>query len=320
MARRNRLSAAAYLEGILAGDRTVLSQAITLVESTHAEDRPLAEELVENCLPHTGKAFRVGISGPPGVGKSTFVEALGLAELERGRQLAVLAIDPSSQRSHGSILGDKTRMERLTQHPNAFVRPSPAGWALGGVNHHTRETLLLCEAAGFDRIWIETVGVGQSETQVKQLTDCFVLLAQPNAGDDLQGIKRGVMELADLIAVNKADGDHLPAARRTLMQLEQALSLLHTHERTQQVGLFLCSALTGEGIGPIADWLDQTWQQMHASGALLALRQTQWQQWFRVSLMQQLEQWAQSRNYALQTGFPPRAARQYLEQQGLRLD
>jgi len=298
----------------------VLSQAITLVESIHAEDRPLAEELVELCLPHTGKAFRVGISGPPGVGKSTFVEALGLEELNRGRHLAVLAIDPSSQRSHGSILGDKTRMERLTQHPNAFVRPSPAGWALGGVNHHTRETLLLCEAAGFDRVWIETVGVGQSETQVKQLTDCFVLLAQPNAGDDLQGIKRGVMELADLVVVNKADGDHLPAARRTLMQLEQALSLLHTPEGTFTVGLFLCSALTGAGIEPIANWLDQTWQHMQSNGTQHTLRQKQWQQWFQDSLLQQLEQWALKRTYDAQTGFPPRAAREYLEQQGLRLD
>src|SRR5665213_2661915 len=197
---------------VLEGDRRALARAITLVESTKMDDQKQSEELLGSLLPRTGGAVRIGISGAPGVGKSTFIEASGLHLTGQGKKVAVFAVDPSSRRGGGSILGDKTRMEKLSRDPNAYIRPSPAGTTLGGVARRTRECLLLAEAAGFDVVIVETVGVGQSETAVADMTDLFVLLASPGGGDDLQGIKRGVMELADLLIVTKADGDLLPAA------------------------------------------------------------------------------------------------------------
>ena len=211
---------------ILHGDRRALARAITLAESTRHDHRQQAESLLADLLPHTGGSIRVGISGPPGVGKSTFIESLGMMLIAQGHTVAVLAVDPSSRRSGGSILGDKTRMETLGREPSAFIRPSPAGVTLGGVARHTREVVLLCEAAGFDVVIVETVGVGQSETAVSKLTDCFVLLVNPGGGDDLQGIKRGIMELADLVIVTKADGALLGPARITAADYGAALHLM----------------------------------------------------------------------------------------------
>ncbi len=239
----------AYVERILQGDRVALGKAITLVESTRPEHRQKAEAILENCLPHTGNSFRVGITGPPGVGKSSFIEAFGgMLTREQGRRLAVLAIDPTSQVSQGSILGDKTRMEQLSTDPNAFIRPSPAGKTLGGVTNCTHETMLLCEAAGFDTILIETVGVGQSETAVADLVDFLLLLLLPGAGDELQGIKRGIVEMADLIAINKADGERLELARAARQDYGQALHLFPAKESGWQPKAVTCSALTRAGL------------------------------------------------------------------------
>ena len=219
--RRRTPSVSEYVEGILQGNRVVLSQAITLIESTKVEHQNTAQQIIEQCLPHAGKSVRIGITGTPGVGKSTFIEAFGtqITDLsqenrEGGHRVAVLAIDPSSQMSRGSILGDKTRMFHLSTNEKAFIRPSPAGDSLGGVARKTRESIVLCEAAGFDVIIVETVGVGQSETAVHSMTDFFLLLLLPGAGDELQGIKRGIVEMADLVAVNKADGEREKSARQ----------------------------------------------------------------------------------------------------------
>ncbi len=246
MARR-RLSTDALEAGVLAGDRGLLARAITLVESTRAADAAQANDLMERLLPHTGGAWRVGISGVPGVGKSTLLDALGMFLLEQGRRPAVLAVDPSSALSGGSILGDKTRMERLASDPRAFIRPSPAAQTLGGVARRSHETLLLCEAAGFDVVLVETVGVGQSETLVADLVDTFVLLLLPGAGDELQGIKRGIVELADVLAVNKCDADR-SKAKRAALEYRAALHYLRprTPGWTPTVGLL--SGETGEGL------------------------------------------------------------------------
>ena len=218
-------------EGIRSGDRRALAKGITLVESTRADHREAAARLLELIMPYTGNSIRLGISGVPGVGKSTFIESFGNHVISQGHRLAVLAVDPTSALSGGSILGDKTRMETLARHPDAYIRPSPAGQTLGGVTRRTRETLLLCEAAGFDVIIVETVGVGQSETAVAQMTDMFLLLLLPGGGDELQGIKRGIMELADLILVNKADGDQQAAANRTVADYRMAVHFLHPRSR-----------------------------------------------------------------------------------------
>jgi LAO/AO transport system kinase len=247
----------ALAEAVAGGDRRALAQAITLVESTRPEDRPAADALLEKLLPRTGKSIRIGISGAPGVGKSTFIQAFGLHVLEQGHRLAVLAVDPSSRIGGGSILGDKTRMADLATDQRAFIRPSPAGITLGGVARRSREALLLCEAAGHDVVLVETVGVGQSETAVADMTDMFVLLLQPGGGDELQGIKRGIVELADLLLVNKADGEMLEAAGRTAAEYQHALRLLRPATSGWQPEVMRCSALTGAGI-------PEAWQKVGA--------------------------------------------------------
>jgi LAO/AO transport system kinase len=257
--RRPTPSVSAYVEGILRGDRVVLSQAITLVESTRREHQLLAQAIIEACLPHAAaqKTVRIGITGTPGVGKSTFIEAFGTYITENGEntegahQVAVLAVDPSSQLSRGSILGDKTRMLHLSANPKAFIRPSPAGDSLGGVARKTRETIVLCEAAGFDTIIVETVGVGQSETAVHSMTDFFLLLLLPGAGDDLQGIKRGIVEMAHLVAVNKADGEREKLARQAQVFYKNALHLLPMSDSQWTPQVLTCSALSKRGIADI---------------------------------------------------------------------
>lgn len=250
------LTAETVSAGVLARDRAMLSRAITLTESTLASHRELAQTVLQRLLPRTGKAIRLGISGVPGVGKSTFIEALGTRIIELGHRVAVLAIDPSSQRSGGSILGDKTRMASLSMNQAAYIRPSPTGGHLGGVTRVTRESLLLCEAAGFDVILVETVGVGQSETVVAEMVDCYLVLMLPGAGDELQGIKKGVLELADIIAVNKSDGNSLNDAKHAKASYQRALSILQPTGSWQPKAL-TCSAITGEG-------LDELWQLVRA--------------------------------------------------------
>ncbi|MDD6778477.1 MAG: methylmalonyl Co-A mutase-associated GTPase MeaB [Bacteroidales bacterium] len=223
--RRRQLTASEYVDGILKGNITVLGQAVTLVESTNPDHYALAQEVIEKCLPHAGRSVRIGITGVPGAGKSTSIDAFGLHVLKDGGKLAVLAIDPSSERSNGSILGDKTRMEKLSVHPDAFIRPSPSAGSLGGVARKTRETIVLCEAAGFDKIFVETVVVGQSETAVHSMVDFFLLIQLAGTGDELQGIKRGIMEMADGIVINKADGDNIDRARLAQAQFRNALHL-----------------------------------------------------------------------------------------------
>ena len=240
-------------EQLAAGDRRALARAITLVESTRTDHRGEAEALLAEVLPYTGNAVRVGISGAPGAGKSTFIEVFGVHIVDAGNRVAVLAVDPSSARTGGSILGDKTRMEQLVRSPRAFVRPSPTAGALGGVARRTREAMLLCEAAGFDVILVETVGVGQSEVDVAAMVDLFLVLVSPGGGDELQGLKRGIMELADLVVVNKADGDLLATARATASDYAAALHLIRPRTRSWAPRVLTCSALTGAGVGEVWD-------------------------------------------------------------------
>lgn len=261
------------------GDRRALARAITLVESTRPADRAKADSLLESVMAKTGGAMRIGLSGSPGVGKSTFIEALGSHILEQDRTLAVLAVDPSSRISGGSILGDKTRMETLSRHPRAFIRPSPAGTSLGGVARRTREALLLCEAAGFDTIIVETVGVGQSETAVSAMTDMFMLLLAPAGGDELQGIKRGIVELADMILVNKADGDMAAEATHAANEYRTALRLLRSATANWTVPVSTCSALTGTGIPDIWQTIDRFFQALGDGDALAERRADQSIDW-----------------------------------------
>ncbi|MBU6444801.1 MAG: methylmalonyl Co-A mutase-associated GTPase MeaB [Alphaproteobacteria bacterium] len=268
------------VEAVLAGDRRALARAITLVESTKAADRVRAEAVLTALLPHAGKARRIGISGAPGAGKSTFIEAFGKHLTGQGLKVAVLAVDPSSRRSGGSILGDKTRMERLARDPNAFIRPSPAGTTLGGVARRTREVMLLTEAAGFDVVLVETVGVGQSETAVSEMVDLFVLLVSPGGGDDLQGIKRGVMELADLILVTKADGDLVPAARRAVADYEAALHLMRPKYPGLPPRVRPVSALAHTGIAEAWEAMAALHHALAEGGHLKRLRADQARRWF----------------------------------------
>jgi LAO/AO transport system kinase len=266
-------------ERVLSGDRRALARAITLIESRRADHQEQAEQLLERLLPATGNAVRLGISGTPGAGKSTFIEALGRHLTAQGHQIAVLAVDPSSRRSGGSILGDKTRMQRLAQARGAFVRPSPAGGTLGGVTRRTREAALACEAAGFDVVVIETVGVGQSEGSVADMVDCFLLLLAPGAGDELQGIKRGIVELADLVVVNKADGDLLAAAKRAQADYRAALQLLRPPTPAWTPEVLACSALAEEGIDAVWQAVRRHRQALADSGDLAAKRARQIKAW-----------------------------------------
>lgn len=271
-----------WAQAIAGGDRDALSQGITLVESRSAHDRPLAEALLAAALalPKPTSAARIGITGIPGVGKSTFIEQLGQTLIASGHRVAVLAVDPTSQRSRGSLLGDKTRMEHLVRHTEAFVRPSPASDALGGVNRATSEAMVLCEVAGFDRILVETVGVGQSETAVRQMTDIFMLLLISGAGDDLQGIKRGIMEMADLVIINKADGQQVQAAEQTANECAGALHLMPPHPHGQPVEVLLASGLEGTGLDAVIAQLEHLQTSFEASGWWTAQRTDQLQQRF----------------------------------------
>ena len=264
---------------VISGNRRALAQAITLIESTRADHRASACDLLERLLPHSGGSIRLGVSGVPGVGKSTFVEALGNHVIDEGQRVAVLTVDPSSAISGGSILGDKTRMERLSRRLEAYIRPSPAGKTLGGVTRRSREALILCEAAGFDVVIVETVGVGQSETRVADMTDMFMLLQLPGGGDELQGIKRGIMELADLILINKADDDLKDLASRSVADYRNALRLLHPRSVNWKVQVHTCSARDGVGIAEAWDIVLQHRSVHEASGELFERRSEQARDW-----------------------------------------
>jgi LAO/AO transport system kinase len=264
---------------ILGGDRRALAQAITLIESTRPEDRQVAHALLEELVPRAGQSIRIGISGVPGVGKSTFIESLGNFLIDEGHNVAVLAVDPSSAVSGGSILGDKTRMDRLSKRSEAFIRPSPAGTTLGGVTRHTRETILVAEAAGFDVLLVETVGVGQSETAVSEMTDMFILMLLPGGGDELQGIKRGIVELADLILVNKADGDMLALAQRSVADYRNALHLLHPRSEHWQVPVESCSAIEGSDTPGVWDIVQRYRKALSDAGELEEKRAVQAKSW-----------------------------------------
>ncbi len=268
-----------YVHGVLAGDRMILARAITLVESNAVRHFAMGQEIIQRILPYTGNAMRVGITGVPGAGKSTFIEALGCRLCSQGRKVAVLAVDPSSSVSKGSILGDKTRMENLAKETNAFIRPSPSGGTLGGVARKSRETLLLCEAAGYDTILVETVGVGQGETTVRSMVDFFLVVVITGAGDELQGIKKGVIELADAILVNKADGDNQQKALIARADYNQILHYLRPATEGWATKAYACSSLTGEGIDEIWQVVVKFKQTMQTSGQLMSRRQRQTWTW-----------------------------------------
>ncbi len=277
--KRRRLTVPDYVRGILAGERAVLARAITLVESSHPAHRAMADEVLAGIMPHTGGAHRIGISGVPGVGKSTFLERFGLDLIERGHKVAVLAVDPTSSVTGGSILGDKTRMVKLSTHRQAYVRPSPTGGTLGGVHRKSRETMLLCEAAGFDVVCVETVGVGQSETTVADMVDVFLVLMLSGAGDELQGIKKGILEVADVLAVNKADGDNARKAQAARREYQGALRVVRRKDDWWTPPVLTCSGLTGEG-------LDELWEALQAhreaaieAGAFEGRREEQQRRW-----------------------------------------
>tara|TARA_R110000787_G_scaffold63679_3_gene143297 strand:+ start:25904 stop:26869 length:966 start_codon:yes stop_codon:yes gene_type:complete len=267
------------VSAVKSGQRRALAKLITRIESTRANDRALAEQAIASLLGDSGNAIRIGISGVPGVGKSSFIETFGLHVIEQGHRVAVLAVDPSSPKTGGSILGDKTRMEKLARHPNAFIRPSPSGRSIGGVARRTRETIIAVEAAGFDVVLVETVGVGQSEYAVADLVDMFTLLVAPGGGDDLQGIKKGIVEMADLLVVTKADGDLSAAANRAFHDYCSALQMLRPESDIWRAKVMKCSAHTGDGIGAVWDAMTEFRQIMTDSGQLAAKRADQAASW-----------------------------------------
>lgn len=287
--KKHRLTASAYAKAIVAGDRVVLGQAITIIESVNSEDQKLAVEIIDQCLPYANKSIRIGITGAPGVGKSTFVEAFGSYLIEQGCHLAVLAVDPSSQLSGGSILGDKTRMESLSNNNNAFIRPSPSGASLGGVARKTRETMILCEAAGYDTILVETVGVGQSEIMVHSMVDLFLLLLLPGAGDELQGIKRGIVEMADIAIINKSDGDRITLAKQTKRDYKNALHLFPPKDSNWAATAIACSALHQEGMAEIWEQIEQYFRLIKENSFFQKNRQNQTKYWLTSSINQGLQ-------------------------------
>src|SRR4249919_3315851 len=276
------------VRGVRSGDRAMLARAITLIESKRADHRRTAHQLVQELLPLTGKGVRLGITGAPGAGKSTTIDVLGAHLTGKGHKVAVLAVDPSSTRTGGSILGDKTRMARLATDPDAFVRPSPSSGTLGGVAAKTRETMLICEAAGYDVILVETVGIGQSETAVADMTDFFLVLMIPGAGDELQGLKKGIVELADMVAVNKADGDNIEAAKQAAAEYRAALNILTPQSSTWSPPVITYSALTGNGIDRLWAQILSHKEKTTASGELAARRRDQQVKWMRTMLEERL--------------------------------
>ncbi len=279
--KKRDLSADEAVAGILAGDRTLLARAITLIESKAPKHQIVAREILRRCLPESGGAARIGITGVPGAGKSTFIEAFGKMLCDQGKQVAVLAVDPSSGITGGSVLGDKTRMEELSREPRAFIRPSPSSGALGGVAARTREAMLLCEAAGFDVIIVETVGVGQSETAVRNMVDFFLLLQIAGAGDELQGIKKGVIEMADAIAVNKADGDNVTKAKSARGEYTRILQYLTPFTPDWKPVALTCSALEKDGVADIWELIQRFRSELESDGRLAKQRQAQNLHWFR---------------------------------------
>lgn len=286
--RRRKLSVEDHIQGVLSGDRMILARTITLVESNHAAHRHKAQEVLQGLLPHTGNAHRVGITGVPGVGKSTFIESLGMHLLEQEYRVAVLAVDPTSSVRGGSILGDKTRMTQLSTDPRAFVRPSPTQGSLGGVHRKTRETMLLCEAAGYDVVLVETVGVGQSETAVADMVDSYLVLMLAGAGDELQGIKKGILEVADIITINKADGDNAIPAKRARQEYARALHFMTTPRSSWKTKVLTCSGLQRTGVPEVWETLQAHRDQLEETGELDKKRQQQRRQWMWSLVEQEL--------------------------------
>lgn len=276
---RRELSAQDYIDGVLKNDLTILARAITLVESNRRDHQLLAQQVLDALMPHTGTSIRVGITGVPGVGKSTFIESLGMLLVEQGLRVAVLAIDPTSSLRGGSILGDKTRMARLSMHTSAFIRPSPSQGSLGGVHRKTRETMLLCEAAGFDVVLVETVGVGQSETRVADMVDTFLVLMLSGAGDELQGIKKGILEVADLLAINKADGDNMLAAQKARRAYKNAIHLFAQRDANWIPPVLTCSAITNDGVDEVWETILEHRETAIESGGFQARRHKQQKHW-----------------------------------------
>ncbi|MCX2745104.1 methylmalonyl Co-A mutase-associated GTPase MeaB [Mangrovivirga sp. M17] len=285
--KKRRLTKEEYLNGILSGDRFILSKAITLIESTRDDDRDLAKDIIKE-IPKKDDTIRIGITGVPGVGKSTFIESFGLKLIEEGYKIAVLTVDPSSRVTRGSILGDKTRMEHLSRNPNAYIRPSAAGTSLGGVANKTRETMLLCEAAGYDMILIETVGVGQSETMVKEMVDFFLLLMLSGAGDELQGIKKGIMEMADLVTITKADGDNVKQAERAKRTYKNAMHLFPPKPNGWTPQVTTSSAIKNKGMNEVLSIIKKFVSQNRKSGHFEENRKNQNLYWFNTLISEEL--------------------------------
>lgn len=287
--RKRMMTSGEFVEGILKGDITVLSRAVTLVESQVPEHQAIAQEVIEKCLPHAGNSRRIGITGVPGAGKSTSIDVFGLHVLRDGGKLAVLAIDPSSERTKGSILGDKTRMEKLSIHPNAFIRPSPSAGSLGGVARKTRETIVLCEAAGYNNIFVETVGVGQSETAVHSMVDFFLLIQLAGTGDELQGIKRGIMEMADGIVINKADGDNIDRAMLAKAQFQSALHLFPPTTSGWMPEVLTYSGYYELGIKEVWEMIDRYFAYVKGNGFFEQRRMAQEKYWMYETIDEQLK-------------------------------